>query len=272
LPCGLLAWLLAIFLFAPVIQWLVHTWTTSVYDAHGAVVPVLVAGMILSRKGPLTTAARGPSPVGLTLTSVGLLLLLLALLMNFNMLGGVALIVVAAGMVWTLWGAAVLRMVSFPLTFLLLMLPLNYPLEVLLGFRLRLLATKLSAMLLSLTGLHVDVHGTVITTSKFAVAIESPCSGLKTLSALLLVGLVLAYCLHKPWMHRALIILLIAPMALLANALRNTAIILIGHNYGEQAAMGWLHEFSGLMVFLLAVALLILFSETLLWRRKPASA
>ena len=78
-------------------------------------------------------------------------------------------------MVWTLWGRMVLRWVAFPLAFLLLMLPINYPLEILIGFRLRLLATKLSALLLSLLGLKLEVHGTVITTSQFAVAIERPC-------------------------------------------------------------------------------------------------
>ena len=267
-----LAWLLVVVLFLPVLLWLLHTWITSTYDAHGALVPLIVAGMVFTHRGALALAPRASAPAGLALTGAGLAFLLTALLMNFNLLGGIALVVVLAGMVWTLWGRAVLRILAFPLAFLLLMLPLNYPLEILIGFRLRLLATKLSALLLSLLGLKIEVHGTVITTSQFAVAIESPCSGLKTLSALLLTGLVLAFFLHKRWWQRSLIILLIPPMALLANAVRNTTIILIGHNYGEKAAMGWLHGFSGLVVFLLAVALLILFSEVLLWRRKSASS
>ena len=81
-----------------------------------------------------------------------------------------------------------------------------------------------------------------------------------------------AFFLHKRVWHRVLILLLIAPVALAANALRNTTIILIGHNYGEAAAMGWLHAFSGLAVFLLSLLLLVLISEILLWRRKPASS
>jgi len=265
------AWLLVIALFAPVISWLVRIWTMSIYDAHGALVPLLVVGMIFAQRSVLAVTPRAPDIAGFALTGAGLLLLLQALLMNCNLLGGVALVAVVAGMVWTLWGRAVLRLLAFPLVFLLLMLPLNYPLEILLGFRLRLLATKLSAMFLTLLGLKINVHGTIIATSQFAVAIESPCSGLKTLSALLLAGIVLAYFQHKSWWQRGLIVLLVPPVALLANALRNTAIILIGHNYGQPAAMGWLHAFSGLMTFLLAVALLILISETLLWRRKPAS-
>ncbi len=269
---NLVAWLLFSIMFAPVLTWLVQIWGTSLYDAHGAVVPFLVAGMLFSRKRELAGAPHTPDPTGLALTGAGVLLLLTSLLVGFNMLGGVALVVAATGMVWTLWGRMVLRWVAFPLAFLLLMLPINYPLEILIGFRLRLLATKLSTLLLHLLGIATQVHGTIITTSHFTVSIESPCSGLKTLSALLLAGTVLAYFLHKRWWHRGLIILLIPPVALLANALRNTVIILIGHNYGEAAAMGWLHAGSGLVVFLLAVTLLILVSEILLWQRKPTSS
>ena len=262
----------ALALFAPIVCWLTHTWVTSSYDAHGALVPLLAAGMVISQRQALATAPHATAPAGLSLTSAGVALLLAALLMNFNLLGGVALVVVAAGMVWTLWGRTVLHLVAFPLAFLLLMLPINYPLEILLGFPLRMLSTKLSALFLGLLGIATEVHGTLITTSHFAVSIESPCSGLKTLSALLLTGLTLAYFLHKSWWRRGLIVLLIAPVALLANALRNTTIILIGHNYGEPAAMGWLHAFSGLVVFLLSMVMLILASEVRLWRQKPASS
>ncbi|MEI8123159.1 MAG: exosortase/archaeosortase family protein [bacterium] len=270
-PLPLLAWLLAVALFAPVLDWLVQIWTTSIYDAHGVLVPFLAMGMIFGARGALSAAPRETENAGLGLTGAGLALLLTALLMNFKLLGGVALVLVIAGMVWTLWGRTVLRLVAFPLAFLLLMLPLNYPLEIFIGFPLRLVSTKLSAMLLGLLGLNVTVSGTVITTSNFSVAIESPCSGLKTLSALLMTGLVLSYFLHKRWWHRALIALLILPTAVFANALRNTVITMIGHHYGEDAAMGWLHAFSGLAVFLLAMAMLILISETLLWRKKSTS-
>lgn len=271
IPAGL-AWLTVIALFAPIISWLVQTWTSSVYDAHGALVPLLAGSMVLTQRRALASAPRAPDNAGLALTGAGLVILLLALLMNFNLMGGVALVVVVTGMAWSLWGRTVVRLLAYPLGMLFLMLPLNYPLEIAIGFRLRLLATKLSSLLLGWLGLPIEVHGTIISTSRFAVAIESPCSGLKTLSALLLAGLVLAYFLHRRWWERGLIALLVFPVALVANAIRNTTIILIGHNYGRAAAMGWLHEFSGMATFLLAVLILILTSEILLWRRKLASA
>ena len=235
-------------------------------------VPFIAGVMVLSRRRALTAAARAPEGGGLWLVAAGAGLLLVALLMDFNLLGGVALVVTLAGLVWTLWGRVALRLLAFPLGFLLLMLPLNYPLEIFAGFPLRVLSVKLTAGLLRLIGMDVTVQGTLIATPQFQVAIESPCSGLKTLSALLMTGLVLAYFLHPRWRERAVILLLIPPVAIVANAVRNMTITLIGHYHGREAAMGSLHNFSGLLVFLLSVALLIFISEALLWRKTSTSA
>jgi len=269
---SLLAWLVMVALFAPVIRWLVHVWSSSVYDAYGALVPVMALAMVVSRRNVLARADKQPSGAGLWLTAAGAILLLAALLMDFNLLGGVALMLTLAGLVCGVWGRAVLKIVAFPIGFLLLMLPLNYPLEIFIGFPLRLLSVKLTALLLRCTGLDVTVQGTLIATTHFQVAIESPCSGLKTLSALLMTGLVLAFFLHPRWRDRFVILLLIPPVAVVANAFRNTIITLLGHNYGCDVAMGFLHTFSGLAVFLLAVVLLIIVSELLLWRRIKTSS
>jgi len=269
---ALCAWFLAVALFAPVIAWLVRTWSTSIYDAHGVLVPFIAAVMVFSRRRAWAGSPHAPANAGLWLVAAGALLLLAALLMDFNLLGGVALIITLAGLVWSLWGGSLLKQLLFPLAFLLLMLPLNYPMEIFAGFPLRMLSVKLTAAMLRFSGMDVTVQGTLIATSQFQVAIESPCSGLKTLSALLMTGLVLAYFLHPRWRDRAVILLAIPPVAIVANAVRNMTITLIGHYHGREAAMGSLHSFSGLLVFLLAVTLLIFISEALLWRKTSTSA
>jgi len=104
---ALVAWFVALALFAPVIAWLVQVWSTSVYDAHGVLVPFIAGVMVLSRRRVLAGTAMAPTGAGLWLVLCGALLLLAALLMNFNLLGGVALVVMLAGLVWTLWGRAV---------------------------------------------------------------------------------------------------------------------------------------------------------------------
>jgi exosortase len=263
---------LMIAFFVPVFQWLAHVWTTSMYDAHGCLVPLIAMIMLVAKRRELAALGKTTSAAGFLLVLPGMVLMLAAVLMDLKMATGVALIVTIAGLTWSLWGKAVLKWAAFPLIFLFLMLPVNYPLEIFAGFPLRLLATKLAVGLLTLTGQSVTAQGTLITMPNFQVSIESPCSGIKTLSAMLLVGMVLAYFVHRHWQDRIVIVLLLAPVALLANAVRNYCIALIGEEFGREAAMGFLHYFSGLVVFLLSVLLLIVFSELLLWRRKRISS
>ena len=268
----LAVWLLFLACFAPVVRWLVHIWTTSIYDAHGALVPALVTVMVLARRRELAALGSRPAPAGLVPLAAGLMTYLAGLMMDLNLVAGLAFIVAATGLVWTLWGGAVLRRLLMPLAFLLLMLPLNYPLEVFAGFPLRLLATRLTVGLLHLAGIGATRIGTLIATDRFQVVIDSPCSGLKTLSALLLVGFVLAYFVHRHWSHRLILLLLIAPTAVLANAARNAVIVMIGHYRGEAAAMGALHAVTGMTAFFLAVLLLIVISEVLLRTAKRREA
>ena len=263
-------WLLLFALFAPILHWLAHVWTTSMYDAQGCLVPCLVSVMLWWRRREILSVPRQPTTTGLWLTAGCVFIFLLAQLVDLKLLGGVALVGTIAGVIWSLWGLSRLRAVLFPVGLLLLMLPVNYPLEIFAGFPLRVIAAKLTWGILKTLGLDVSVQGTMITTPHFQVAIESPCSGLKTLSALFLVSLVLSFFLHRRLRDRMVILGITPFVAVFANAIRNAVITLIGHYYGREYAVGFLHMFSGLVVFLLAVGLLIVVSELLLWHRKCA--
>ena len=257
--------------FFPVLLWLVHTWTTSIYDAQGCLAPLIVMAVIIVKRRDLAMMDKAPTYGGMPLVLLGIALMLAAVMMDIKMAMGVAMIVTLAGLIWCLWGMAVFSWALMPLSLLVLMLPLNYPMEVFIGFPMRMLATKLTAGLLKLSGLAVTVQGTMISTSKYQMVIDTPCSGIRTLAAMLLVGLTLAYLAHRHWMDRLIVILLLAPVAILANAVRNYVIALIGHRFGSETAAGFVHVLSGVVVFIVSMLLLILLSEFLLWRRHRLS-
>ena len=70
-----------------------------------------------------------------------------------------------------------------------------------------------------------------------------------------------AYFFERSWWRRIVLLLAVAPIAVVTNAARVTATGLLAHRYGEAAAEGFLHNFSGAAVFLAAVALLLLFAQ-----------
>jgi len=46
--------------FGPVLRWLAHVWLTSVYDAHGGLVPLIFAVMLIAKRHELTTLKIKP--------------------------------------------------------------------------------------------------------------------------------------------------------------------------------------------------------------------
>jgi exosortase len=254
--------------YAPALAWLLQIWGHSGYDANGVVVPFLAAGMLLIQRRRLAETVVAPSAWGLPLASSGVLLCLAGYLAGIRLVMGLSLIVTIYGIVLGIWGAKMWRHTLYAVTFLVLMFPVYYPLEVFISFPMRLISTKLAAVLLGFSGLPVQVSGTMISTSAFQMSIESPCSGIKSLSSLVIFGGALAYFMHRDQLSRLVLLLLVLPITLLANSFRIFIIGLIGHYYGYETALGFFHSLSGLIAFLAAVVLMLGVSTGLIWLRK----
>jgi exosortase len=87
--------------------------------------------------------------------------------------------------------------------------------------------------------------------------VAEACSGIRSLQALLALGTVYAYfTLPGLWKRWALVLLSI-PIAIAANAFRVTGTGVLAHYWGAEAAEGFYHTFSGLFIFVVALALLL---------------
>jgi len=56
---------------------------------------------------------------------------------------------------------------------------------------------------------------------------------------------------------RAILCVLMIPIAIVTNAIRIMGAALLARNYGPSAAEGFLHEFSGWVIFLVAMVLMV---------------
>ena len=68
--------------------------------------------------------------------------------------------------------------------------------------------------------------------------IENPCSGLRSLLALLATGALFASLQPAGWWRRVLLVLLAVPIAMAGNALRITLLVLVAHYVGVKQARG----------------------------------
>src|SRR5437773_9141853 len=122
---GVGAWVLsAVLLYAGVLVKLVQQWGTDPTYSHGVLVPPIALFLVYRQRDRLRQAARRPSTFGLVLIAVSLALYLLGSLGAELFVTRASLIGVLAGTVLYVFGWTHLRLVAFPLAFLVFMIPL----------------------------------------------------------------------------------------------------------------------------------------------------
>ena len=90
------------------------------------------------------------------------------------------------------------------------------------------------------------------------------CSGLRSLTSLLALSAAFAFFTNHVRSKKWLLFLSAIPIAIVTNIFRLTMTAGLASKYGEKVAQGFLHGFSGLMVFLMGLLLLYLFHMILI--------
>src|SRR4030095_436420 len=95
-------------------------------------------------------------------------------------------------------------------------------------------------------------------------------SGLRSLMALMTLGVLFAYFFRKSLVERVLIVLSAIPIAILVNAFRVALTGVLTERFGQQSAEGVIHQTEGLFTFAIAFALLLgeAWLLQLLWPRR----
>jgi exosortase len=168
-----------------------------------------------------------------------------------------SIIVVLAGIVLFLLGARHLRLLAFPLAFLLLMVPLPAILFNYISFPLQTLAAQLGAAAISAGGVPVMREGNLLLLPGRALEVAEACSGIRSLVSLSMFAIVFAYFTERSAARRAVIALAAIPIAVIVNAARVGGTGLTTYWVSPAAADGFFHSFSGWLMFLMAIAALV---------------
>jgi len=170
----------------------------------------------------------------------------------------VTLVIVLAGIVLYLLGGAQLRLLAFPLVYLLFMIPPPAIVFNAITFPLQMLAAGAATRSLQLLAVPVLREGNIITLAHAKLEVAEACSGVRSLLALAALAATYAYFTQTAVWRRALLVLSSVPIAIVANAARVAVTGLLAHIFGEEVAQGFFHSFSGWLVFVAAFVLLCL--------------
>lgn len=255
-------WFLVI---APVVPSMVNIWFSHSDNSHAVLVPFIALYFAWSKREELAETVKTGSLLG------GLFLTLCLVLFLLSYVGGIAfgvrLMIVASliGLVWNCWGWPTLCVLAFPLGFLFFMVPIPDTLLNMVSFPLQLQATNISTWIISLFSIPVYKEGNMLYFVQTQLEVAEACSGIRSIVALTMLSVLLAYMSDASWQKKAILVACAIPVALLANILRVSGTGILAHFYGDKVARGFLHDFSGLVVFLFGFAVMFLLFRLLNW-------
>lgn len=249
---------LLVALYWPVLVPLIRQWYGDSNYSHGFLIPIMSAYFAWQRRAELGRVVPEPSWWGLFPTLGGLLLLAIGQVGAELFLQRVSLVVVIAGLVFLVLGARVLRLLSFPLAFLLFMIPI--PALVLNAVALPLQSFAAQAATSCLVALEIPVlrEGHIIVLPHTSLEVAEACSGIRSLMSLLALSTAYAYFTQHVLWKRWVIVAAAIPVAIVANAFRVAGTGVLAHYIGDEAAQGFYHDFSGWLVFVVAFLLLLM--------------
>ena len=243
-------------LYGPILKQLVMQWWSDPDYGHGFLVPLISGYVLWHQRARWLNSEFKPSNFGFLVILGGVVLLLGGSLGAELFTSRFSLLVLLAGMILFLAGWDVLRAVSFPLGFLILMIPIPVIIFNQITFPLQLLASRLATLLLELIGVPVLREGNVLILSNYSLEVVEACSGIRSLMSLVALAMAYGY-LAEPrrWVRYVLVVAMV-PIAIATNAIRITSAGVLAHRFGPGAAEGFLHEFSGFVIFVAAVFLM----------------
>lgn len=234
------------------------TWTTE----QGGHAPIIVAtgGWLLSREIKASKLTPKPGRLWIGLPALAVCLTLYAAgritgILEVESLAMYASVVTAA---YVIVGGRLLGAVWFPILYLAAALPPPDTLVSLITQPLKIGISQSAVSVLHQLGYPIASSGVTIQIANFQLLVAAACAGLNSIITLSAICLFYVYLRHRSDPIAFLVVAaLIVPVAVFSNFVRVVALVLITYYFGETAAQGFIHDFAGLTLFLVALISII---------------
>lgn len=230
--------------------WMFERWWKDEYYGHGFLIPVISGWLIWRHWDDLKKLPRESFGLGLVVMGLGLVLHVAATWLGVNFPSGFAFIITLYGAIIWLWGWPVGRAIAFPVAYLVFMVPVARLLVDQFAQPLQLFSAGLGGGLAIAIGIPTEIEGTMIHIPEYTFEVAIVCSGLKSTIAMSALAALYAYMMDVAMWKRLVIVVSSIPVALAANAGRIFVTLVLGRTFGSEAAEGFFHSVSGVVVFL----------------------
>jgi exosortase len=265
--------LLAILYFHVFLK-LLRDWYTLPDFSHGFLVPVFAGLLLWERRASLRTLPLQPARAGILWVVAALCTLLAGFYGAELFLSRLSFVLLLAGLILTFCGWRILREAGLALAVLLLAIPVPAIVFNQITFPLQILASELASDILPLFGVPILRAGNVIQLPAMQLEVAEACSGIRSLMALFTLAVFYGHFVEPKGWRRVFLALSSIPIAVAANAFRIVGTGLCVQFWDPDKALGFFHEFSGWVVFVISFGSLYLVHLGMglvsRWKRVPA--
>ena len=234
------------------LAWLRSTWKAETDYQHGYFIPVIIAGLLWYDRKRYLESDTSSSKWGIALILIAVVLFILSKRTVQARLAVGSLPILIFGISSYLWGWKVTRLLLIPVGLIYLAIPIPGWLQM--TNSLQLFASKAAYHISSALGADIILEGNNISSKTDAwpgFHIAEGCSGVRSLVALTTVAVVYGYIVNRDLWKVAVLFVASIPIAIVANGIRVTSIILIAEYLDPQFAARTYHNWSGFVFFLI---------------------
>lgn len=269
LPYAIIAALL-VAIYYHIAAKLVYDWYTIPDYSHGFLVPLFAGYLIWDKKAKLSAIPVQPTWRGLSLIILGIILLILGVYGVELFTTRMSFLFLMAGLIWTFFGGRMLRELRFPLLVLILAIPIPAIIFNHITFPLQLMASRIASNILPMLGVPVLQEGNVIQLPVMKLEVAEACSGIRSLMSLFALAVFYGYFLERTTSRRTILALASIPIAVAANVVRIVGTGLCVQYWDPDKALGFFHEFSGWVMFVISLCCLYLVHR-IMWLIRPTT-
>jgi len=240
-------------------------WWRSYTYGHGLLVAPVCLYLLWEKYPELQETPHSVSLSGLFFLTVFNGIWWIAYSIDINILVKVVVLVMPALIVWTVLGKHVFKLLLFPLTYILVAVPVWDPLESIL----QVLTAYTVAGGLSLVGVPVFLESTYISIPEGQFHIEEVCAGLRYFLAALAIALLFSHMYLKKLSVQMVFVGTALAIAVVVNWVRVFLVILAGHLSNMQHS--FVHEHVGLGWWIFSISLIPVFALGIYMHRKSAN-
>ena len=261
-------------LYGPTYVMLAQTvWATD-EQGHGPIILAIALWLMWRKRAEYLALEAQPATLpGAVLLLIGFLLYMLGRTQQLDTFEVASQILVLGGSLLVLKGPKALRLMAFPLFFMIFMVPLPSVLVQIITVPLKTAVSYIAEAILYRVGYPVARTGVILSVGPYQLLVADACAGLNSMFTLEALGLLYMNLMNYTSIPRNVTLaVLIIPISFVANIVRVMILVLVTYHFGDAAGQGFVHGFAGMVLFMVALVLILAVDSLLglVFRNRPS--